>query len=75
MPWALRVCSHRPGHSLGKERHLCFGFPAFEHIRRQYAHVFADARSTMKQIVCHQDQKAVASCLLRLVSKYEALLE
>lgn len=75
VPRAMRVCPHCPGHSPGDERHLVFECPAFEHIRRQYAHVFQDARSTMRLFVWHEDQKAVASCLLRLLSEYEALLD
>ena len=65
MPRAVRVCPHCPGYSLGDERHLVFECPAFKHIRRQYAHIFQDARSTMRLFVWHEDhdsdQKAVAS--------------
>ena len=70
----MRSCPHCPGRHVGDERHLVFECPAFRHIRRQYAQIYADAHAAMKLFVWHEDQKVVASCLLRLLSELEALL-
>ena len=59
---------------VGDERHLVFECPALQHIRQHYADIYSDARSTMRLFMWHKDQKAVASCLLRLLSQCDSLL-
>ena len=65
---------HCPGHHVGDERHLVFECPALQHIPLQYTDIFSDAHSTMRLFMWHTDQKAMASCLLRLLSEYDSLL-
>ena len=48
-----------------------FSAQHLQHIRQHYADIYSDARSTMRLFMWHKDQKAVASCLLRLLSQYE----
>ena len=74
LPRAMRFCPLCPGHHVGDERHLVFECPALQHIRQHYAGIYSDARSTMRLFMWHKDQKAMASCLLRLLSEYDSLL-
>ena len=74
LPRAMRFCPFCPGHHVGDERHLVFECPALQHIRQHYADIYSDAHSTMRLFMWHKDQKAVASCLLRLLSEYDSLL-
>ena len=69
-----RVCPACTGGHVGDERHLVFECPAFQHVRRRHAGLYTDARSTMRLFMWHRDQKGVASCLLQLLSEYDALL-
>ena len=74
LPRAMRFCPFCPGHHVGDERHLVFECPALQHIRQHYADIYSDARSRMRLFMWHKDQKAVASCLLSLLSQYDSLL-
>ena len=74
LPRAMRFCPLCPGHHVGDERRLVFECPALQHIRQHYADIYSDAHSTMRLFMWHKDQKAVASCLLRLLSEYDSLL-
>ena len=69
LPRAMRFCPLCPGHHVGDERHLVFECPALQHIRQHYAGIYSDAHSTMRLFMWHKDQKAMASCLLRLLSE------
>ena len=71
----MRFCPLCPGRHVGDERHLVFECPALQHIRQHYADIYSDAHSTMRLLMWHKDQKAVASCLLRLLSEYDSLLD
>ena len=74
LPRAMRFCPLCPGYHVGDERHLVFECPALQHIRQHYADIYSDAHSTMRLFMWHKDQKAMASCLLRLLSEYDSLL-
>ena len=45
-----------------------------QQIRQHYAGRFSDVRPTMRLFIWHEDQEAMASCLLRLLSEYDSLL-
>ncbi len=68
-----RVCPHCEGGHVGDEGHLVFECPALEHVRRRHGRIYTDSRSTMRVFMWHRDQKAVASCLLQLLSEYAGL--
>ena len=69
-----RVCPLCSGGHVGDERHLVFECPALQPVRRMHADLYAHARSTMRLFMWHRDQKRVASCLLQLLSQYDAML-
>ena len=69
-----RVCPLCSGGHVGDERHLVFECPALQPVRRMHADLYTHARSTMRLFMWHRDQKRVASCLLQLLSQYDAML-
>ena len=68
-----RVCPHCEGGHVGDERHLIHECPALEHVRRRHGRIYTGSRSAMRVFMWHKDQKAVASCLLQLLSEYAGL--
>ncbi len=62
-------------------KHYFFECPALEHVlhvRRRHGQIYTDSRcsrTTMRILMGHRDQKAVASCLLPLFSEYAGLCD
>ena len=68
-----QLCPHCEGGHVGDERHLVFKCPALEHVWCRHGRIYSDFRSIMRVFMWYRDQKAIASCLLQLLSEYAGL--
>ncbi len=69
VPRYLRRCTLCSGHALGDERHFMLECPQFDDIRAQYADLLQDARDSMRNLMWHQNQKALSDFVIAILDE------
>ncbi len=56
-------------HCMLTERHFMLECPQFDDIRAQYPDLLQDARDSMRNLMWHQNQKALSDCVIAILDE------
>ncbi len=65
----LRRCTLCSLHAPGDERHFMLECPQFDDIRAQYPDLLQDARDSMRNLMWHQNQKALSDFVIAVLDE------
>ncbi len=66
VPRYLRRCTLCSRHAPGDERHFTLECPQSDDIRAQYPNLLQDARDSMRNLMWHQNQKALSDFVIAI---------
>ena len=69
VPRYLRRCTLWPRHAPGDERHFMLECPQFGDIRARYADLLQDAGDSMRNLMWHQNQKALSDMVIAILDE------
>ncbi len=69
IPRYLRRCTLCSRHAPGDERHCMLECPQFDDIRAQYPDPLQDARDSMRNLLWHQNQKALSDFVIAILDE------
>ena len=69
VPRYLRRCTLCSRHAPGDERHFMLECPQFDDIRAQYPNLLQDARDSMRNLMWHQNQKALSDFVIAILDE------
>ncbi len=69
VPRYLRRCTLCSRHAPGDERHFMLECPQFDDIRAQYPDLLQDARDSMRNLMWHQNQKALSDFVIAILDE------
>ncbi len=68
-PMHFRRCTLCSRRAVGDERHFMLECPQFDDIRAQYADLLQDARDSMRDLMWHQNQKALSDFVIAILDE------
>ncbi len=69
VPRYLRRCTLCSQRALGDERHFILECPQFDDVRAQYAVLLQDAIDSMRNLMWHQNQKALSDFVIAILDE------
>lgn len=69
IPTFLQRCTLCMQHAPGYERHYMLECPFFDRARARFAHVLHDAHDSMRSLMWHKHQRAVADLIIAILDK------
>ncbi len=69
VPRYLRRCTLCSRHAPGDERHFMLECPQLDGIRAQYPNLLQDARDSMRNLMWHQNQKALSDFVIAILDE------
>ncbi len=69
VPRCLRRCTLCSRYAPGDERHFMLECPRFDDIRAQYLDLVQDARDSMRNLMWHQNQKALSDFVIAILDE------